>query len=73
MLSLALAKAGVVSRWNARLHGIAVSVAVVGGLLASKGLVPPRAVGLATLGLISGAQARAGIALWKHRAKKAAV
>jgi hypothetical protein len=71
-LSVALAKAGVVARGNARLHLLAVGVAVVGGALASWGLLPPRAVGLTALGVVSGAQAWLGAALLNRRAEKAA-
>jgi hypothetical protein len=71
VLSFALAKAGVLPRWNPRLYGVAAAVAVVGGALASMGLVPGRAVGLLTLGVVSGAQVWVGAALWNHRAKSA--
>jgi hypothetical protein len=64
LLSVAFARIGVVSRWNPRLHGIALLLAVFGGLLAGSGLLPPRAVGLATLGSVSIAQAWIGLALW---------
>lgn len=67
-LSMIFAKARFVSRWNLRLHAIAVIVAVVGGLLATTGFVPSRAVGLLTLGIVSGAQAWIGAALWERRA-----
>jgi hypothetical protein len=65
-LSHVLAKVCIVSRWNLRLHGIAMSVAVIGGLLATKGLLPSRAVGLITLGIVSAAQAWIGVALWNR-------
>lgn len=55
-------RAGWVSRWNPRLHGAAVAVAVLGGLL----LGPRgggRAVGLAVLALVSASLAWVGIAL----------
>lgn len=65
-LSVALAKVGVVSRGSAHLHGVAVGVAVVGGALASTGMVPARAVGLAALGAVSGAQVWVGVALWSR-------
>lgn len=55
VLSYAFAKARLVSPWNLRLHGIAIGVAVIGGLLAAKGFVPSRAVGILTLGIISAA------------------
>lgn len=72
-LSFAFGKAGVVSQWNVRLHGIAVAIAVVGGALASKGWAPSRAVGLAALGVVSGAQVWVGVRLVtgsKNRAAK---
>lgn len=62
-LSLAFANARVVSPWNFRLHLIAIAVAVGGGLLAGQGLIPPRAVGLTTLGIVSAAQAWIGVCL----------
>lgn len=67
-LSVALARVRAITRWNARLHGIALITAVAGGALASKGWMPPRAVGLLTLGIVSAAQAWAGVALSNHRA-----
>lgn len=70
VLSLALARMGVVSRWNACLHPIAVAVAVIGGL-ASTPLMSPRLVGLATLAMVSMAQAWIGIAIWTRRARAA--
>jgi hypothetical protein len=63
VLSAALARAGVVPRWNPRLHALASAVAAVGGLAASLDVVPARLVGLATLGLVSAAQAGIGLAL----------
>ncbi len=71
-LSFALSQVRVVSPWNFRLHGIALVVAVAGGALASKGLAPPRAVGLVTLGIVSATQVWVGGALWKRRPKTAA-
>lgn len=64
-LSMALANARVVSPWNFRLHLIAIAVAVGGGLLAGQGLIPSRAVGLTTLGIVSAAQAWIGVCLTK--------
>ena len=66
-LSFALARRDVVSRWNPRLHGAAVAVAVIGGAMASAGLMPARVVGLAALGLVSAAQIGIGMALWEGR------
>lgn len=68
-LSVALAKAGWVSRRNAHLHGVALGVAAAGGALASAGLLPPRVVGLAALGIVSAAQAWVGAALWNRGAR----
>jgi hypothetical protein len=65
-LSVALARAGIVPRWNPLLHGAAVGVAGVGGALASAGLVSPRIVGLAFLALVSAAQVAVGVALWRR-------
>ncbi|MFN7944119.1 MAG: hypothetical protein U0Z53_01985 [Blastocatellia bacterium] len=72
-LSLAFARIRLVSRWNLRLHGIALAVAVIGGPLATREWVASRAVGLITLGLISAAQAWIGIAMWMGRAKKSGI
>jgi hypothetical protein len=67
-LSFALANAGAVSRRNAHLHGVAVLIAVFGGALGSMGVVPPRLVGLATLGVVSVAQIWIGVAVWNRGA-----
>ena len=60
-------RAGLVSRWNPRLHGIAVATAVLGG-----GLLGPRGggrfVGLAFLGLVSASIAWVGAVLLRGRA-----
>jgi hypothetical protein len=64
VLSFAFGGAGVISRWNARLHVIGLAVAVIGGGLASSGLVPARLVGLTFLAIVSAAQAWVGLALW---------
>jgi hypothetical protein len=66
VLSIALAMAGLVSPWNARLHGLAVAVAIVGGALASSALVSPRAVGLSALAMVSAAQAWVGVSLYRR-------
>ena len=71
VLSYAFAKAQFVSRWNLRLHGIAIGVAIIGGLLAAKGFVPARAVGLLTLGIISAAQVWLGAAQRERQVKSA--
>lgn len=71
VLSYAFAKAQLVSRWNLRLHGIAIGVAIIGGLLAAKGFVPARAVGLLTLGIISAAQVWLGAAQRERQVKSA--
>lgn len=70
MLSWAFAKAGRVSRWNPRLHLLSIAVAVMGGALASFGMMSARAVGLTALGLISAAQAGIGLALWRGRSRR---
>jgi hypothetical protein len=64
-LSVALGRAALVSRWNGWIHALALGVATLGGTFAAAGLVPSRLVGLATLGLVSVAQAWVGVALWK--------
>ena len=69
-LASALARAGVAGPGNACLYLGALAVAVVGGLLASRGWVPARAVGLTVLGPISGSQVGLGIALLDRCARK---
>jgi hypothetical protein len=69
MLSRALAAAHVVSRWNARLHGMALGVAILGGAAASAQLVSARLVGLVVLGLVAAAQAWIGLALSRRTAR----
>jgi REP element-mobilizing transposase RayT len=55
-------RAGLVSRWNPRLHGIAIAIAIVGGvLLGPRG--GGRIVGLVFLALISASIAWVGVAL----------
>jgi hypothetical protein len=66
LLAFALARARLMSRWNARLFLVAIASAAVGGALAGSGVVPARAVGLTFLGLIRASQAWAGVALWKR-------
>src|SRR5262245_25947982 len=63
VLAHALASSGAVSPWNLRLHGIALLIAVAGRMLASSGLVPARAVGLAVLACVAGAQMWSGAAI----------
>jgi len=62
-LAHALAQHGIVSRRVAPAHWLALLVAVAGGALASRGLVPGRWVGLTTLAIVSGAQAWLGLAV----------
>jgi hypothetical protein len=62
-LSVALARARLVWRGSATLHGVAAGLAVVGGAAAARGFVPPRAVGLAVLACVAGAQVWVGLAL----------
>jgi hypothetical protein len=62
VLAQALAKARIVSPWNLRLHGIALAIAIGGGLMASSGLVPARMVGLTVLACVAGAQVWSGAA-----------
>jgi len=67
-LSIALARAGVVSRANPWLHAAALAVAIAGGaLVRTFGITLGRSVGLAALALVAGAQAWVGLAL--RRAK----
>ncbi|HRH46003.1 MAG TPA: hypothetical protein PKY82_30450 [Pyrinomonadaceae bacterium] len=61
-LSWIFSKNRLVSPWNFRLHLIAIVIAVFGGLLATRGLIPSRVVGLVALGIISAAQVWIGIA-----------
>jgi hypothetical protein len=67
LLSVALARRSIVSRANARLHAVAVLVALAGGAWASSGSISSRVVGLAVLALVSIAQAGMGIGIWKRR------
>jgi hypothetical protein len=62
-LSVSLGRAGVVSRWNPALHGLALVVALAGAAAARADLVAPRLVGLAFLLVICAAQAWLGVAL----------
>ena len=59
-------RAGLVSRWNPRLHGIALATALIGGALLAP-LGAGRAVGLAVLGLVSASLAWVGVALSRAR------
>lgn len=70
-LSIALGRAGVVTRRNAHLHGLALVIAVAGGAIASAGLVPARTVGLAVLGVVSLAQIQVGLVLRARAAARA--
>jgi len=63
ILSRALAATGAVSPWAWRLHGIALAVAILGGVASGWQLLPARLVGLTALGLVSAAQAWTGAAL----------
>lgn len=67
VLSIALARAGVVSRWNPWMHAIAMAAAVIGGALASSGLVPARVVGLAFLAVVAASQVWVGMVLQQRR------
>lgn len=71
-LSVAFARACFISRGGAYLHGAAVVLAMGGGAAASLGLVSPRAVGLAVLGCVGGAQVWVGLALSSPGAVRAA-
>jgi hypothetical protein len=68
-LSVALGRAGLVSRWNVRAHPAALVVALIGLALAGGGAPPlaPRVFGLAALGLVSAAQAGIGVAFVSSR------
>jgi hypothetical protein len=68
VLAAALSRMAVVSRWNARMHGLAFVTAAAGGLLVTSGLVPSRIVGLTFLAMVSAAQAWTGIALHRFSA-----
>jgi hypothetical protein len=69
LLSVALARHGIVPRANARLHAVAVLIALAGWAWASSGSISPRFVGLAVLAAVSAAQAGVGIKVWKRRAR----
>jgi hypothetical protein len=62
-LSVALARRGAVSVGNPACYALALAVGVVGGSLAPRVGLFARAVGLAVLGLVAGAQAWAGLAI----------
>jgi hypothetical protein len=66
-LAGAASRAGLVSRWNPRLHGIAFAFAIVGGVwLGPRG--GGRVVGLLFLALISASMAWVGVAMMRTRA-----
>lgn len=62
-LSYVLANAGLLPTHAAHVHWLAPLIAAVGGMCAARGWLPARAVGLTTLGIVSGAQIWAAIAL----------
>ena len=68
VLSVAFARAGLVSRWNPRLHLVALAIAVIGSALASAGVLSARFVGLTTLACFSAPQALIGVALCRRHA-----
>jgi hypothetical protein len=65
-LSIASARRRLVPRWSPWLHALALGSALAGGLLA-RGPAAQRLVGLAVLGVVAGAQAQVGVALWRRR------
>ncbi len=66
-LSVVLARRHLVSLWNPALHGLALGVAIAGGLLSSDVGVADRTVGLAVVALVVGSQVWAGAALVSTR------
>jgi hypothetical protein len=66
-LSVVLARRHLVSLWNPALHGLALGVAIAGGLLSSDVGVSDRTVGLAVVALVVGSQVWAGAALVSTR------
>jgi hypothetical protein len=68
-LSVVLARRHLVSLWNPALHGLALGVAIAGGLLSSDVGVSDRTVGLAVIALVVGSQIWAGAALVGIRAR----
>jgi hypothetical protein len=70
-LSIAMNRLGRVSPWSARLHAVAVVVAIGGGALASTGAVPGLVVGLTALAFVSAGQIWLGLAIGQRRATQA--
>lgn len=62
-LAISAARAGLVSRWNPRLHALAVAIALAAPLLGRGQLLPPRVIGLTVLALVSASLAGFGLAL----------
>jgi hypothetical protein len=62
-LAVGLAQEGIVARWNPWLYVVAVSVALIGGPLASTLGLTGRVIGLIVLGLLSVSVAWIGVAL----------
>jgi hypothetical protein len=71
-LSMTLARAGVVSRWNARAHAVALVAALSGAALAGLGApaLLPRVFGLTALGLVGTTHAGIGLALLADRSRQ---
>jgi hypothetical protein len=66
-LSVAYAKAGVISRWNPALYVIAFIIAVGGAaLVAATGMIDARLVGVLTLWTVAAAQLWLGVVLWRQ-------
>jgi hypothetical protein len=66
-LSVAYAKAGVISRWNPALYVFALIIAVGGAaLVAATGLIDARLVGVLTLWAVAAAQLWLGVTLWRQ-------
>jgi hypothetical protein len=66
-LSVAYAKAGVISRWNAALYVLALIIALGGAaLVATTGLIEARLVGVLTLWAVAAAQLWLGVVLWRQ-------
>lgn len=60
-LSVALARRGALERWHPWLYALAPLTVAVGGMLASRGVVAPRVVGLSMLAVFSAAQVHLGV------------
>jgi hypothetical protein len=66
-LSVAYAKAGVISRWNPALYVLALIIAVGGAaLVAATGMIDARLVGVLTLWTVTAAQLWLGAVLWRQ-------